>query len=293
MFKGVIPAIVTPMQQDGSFDPGAMAEQVARHLDAGAGGIFCGGTNGEFYALSRAELVEVAEATVSAARGSKVIAGTAFGAVADTAELTRAYAEVGVDAVSMLTPYFVDVTQEGMAEYFEAVADASALPLVLYNIPGKARNDLEAETVGRLAKHENIAAIKDSSGKLDKVKGFAAQPGIQTMTGSDGLILAGLELGLEGFVSGFSNVAPAHVYGIVKAYRDGRVEEARAHQEAVGILRDMLAYGNPGTVTKRSAALQGEQVGPSRAPCRVAPGEIDDALIEIMARAGITVEAAA
>ncbi|NJS38520.1 MAG: dihydrodipicolinate synthase family protein [Rhodobacteraceae bacterium] len=293
MFDGIVPAIVTPMHDNGDLDAQGMRTQVARHLDHGAGGIFCGGTNGEFYALTKGELIQTARVCVDEGRGKPIMAGSAFGPVAETAELARAYKDVGVAAISVLVPYFVDCGQIAMGDYFEGVADASVLPIVIYNIPGKTRNDLEPETVRRLARHDNIVAIKDSSGSRDKLKALAGIEGLQVMTGSDGLILDGLALGLSGFVTGFSNVAPEYVYGIVSAYRADRMDDAAHCQHLVEILRDMMKFGNPPTVTKRAAALRGEAVGPSRVPCRVAPGEIDEELIAIMERAGISLQASA
>ena len=183
-------------------------------------------------------------------------------------------------------PYFVDCTQDGIAAYIAAVADRAALPLVIYDIPAKARNTLEPATVAALARHPNVAGLKDSSGDAGKLDALSRIEGLQVMTGSDGLILRGLDLGMTAFVSGFANVAPEAVCGIVAAWRAGDRAGAERCQARVQALRAMLALGNPGTVTKRAAVLLGHSVGPARPPCTAEP-EIDAPLRAILARAGI------
>ena len=293
MFRDVIPAIVTPMQADGAVDHGALAAQVERQLAHGAGGVFCAGTNGEFYVLTDDEKTAVTETCARAAGGRAVMAGTPFAAPADIARLAARCRDAGAAAISALVPYFVDCAQDGIAAHLEAVADLSPLPVVVYNIPGRTRNDLERETAARLARHPNIAGIKDSSGRRETVAAFARIEGLQTMTGSDGLILHGLELGLVAFVSGFANVAPEWVHAIPRLFREGRREEAAEMQARVEALRAMLSLGNPGTVTKRAAALRGQAVGPSRAPCAAGGEAMDRALREIMAGAGLDLADAA
>ncbi|HAS98647.1 MAG TPA: dihydrodipicolinate synthase family protein, partial [Pantoea agglomerans] len=170
--NGVLTAIVTTFDREGAFDPERQREQVRRQINAG-NGIFCGGTNGEFFVLNEQEKIAVTTTCVDEVNGrASVVAHIGEISTRETIRLGKQIARLGVDAVSAITPWFVPLKQQELIDHYQRVADALTVPLFLYNIPARTGNTLQPETVRTLAAHPNIIGIKDSAGSYESLSGF-------------------------------------------------------------------------------------------------------------------------
>jgi len=211
MFSGSIVALVTPFTDGGGVDIGAMENLVDFHLRHGSNGLVVAGTTGEAPALSRPEFQELLSAVLRRAGGSvPVLAGTGSAATRAAVEQTREAGELGADAALVVTPYYNRPTQAGLEAHFTAIAEASAIPLVLYNVPGRTAVDLLPATVERLAAHPRIVAIKEAKRDLDRVKELVDRcgPDFTVLSGDDPSCLAAMRAGARGVVSVAANVAP-------------------------------------------------------------------------------------
>jgi 4-hydroxy-tetrahydrodipicolinate synthase len=285
---GSFVAIVTPFDGDERVNLAALRRQVSRQASTG-NGVFCAGTNGEFYALSFDEKVRVAETCVEAAQGrASVLAHVGEISTYQTIALGKVIERLGVKAVSAIAPYFIACSQADLIEHFRRVADALSVPVYLYNLPGLARNTLEPETVRSLAEHPNIVGIKDSAGSQESLDGFLAiareRPDFDVLVGPDSLVLHGLRNGASGCISGLGNVCPVTLNGIHVGFVRGDLEAAEAHQARLGALRkELYGLGFPPAMVKRALRHAMPEVGRSRAPVRI-PEEVDRKIKEISAR---------
>lgn len=284
--EGVLTAIVTPVDADDRFHEKSFREQIERQLAAG-NGIFCGGTNGEFFALTESERLAVAEATVDQVRGRAPVVGhVGENSTAECIRMGRRIAAMGVDAVAAITPNFVPLSQDDLVWHFTAIADALELPVYLYNIPARTGNTIAPETALRLAAHPRIAGIKDSAGTYESLKGFidAARQAedFAVFNGPDSLIHQGFVEGCAGAVSGLANVAPREINAIWSQFRTGDVEASRQAQEVVTRLRESLyKVAFAPAVVKRAVRLLGFDVGNSKYPVRLS-AEQDDAIRQVL-----------
>ncbi|QNK32055.1 dihydrodipicolinate synthase family protein [Serratia sp. JUb9] len=266
---GVLTAIVTPFDARGDFDPEAMREQIRRQLAAG-NGVFCGGTNGEFFVLNEQEKLALTQTCVDEVNGSApVVAHIGEISTRDTVRLGKQVAALGVDAVSVITPYFIPLTQDELIGHYLQVADALETPIFLYNIPARTGNTLQPETVRRLAQHPNIIGIKDSAGSYDSLRGFlhAAEgiPGFEVLNGPDSLIHQGFVDGCSACISGLANVAPAEINAIWRRFQAGDIDGSRLAQENVTGLRcELYSVAFSPAAVKKALTLLGYVVGESR-----------------------------
>jgi 4-hydroxy-tetrahydrodipicolinate synthase len=283
---GALTAIVTPVDADDRFNEKSFREQIERQLAAG-NGIFCGGTNGEFFALTESERLAVAETTVDQVRGRAPVVGhVGENSTAECIRMGKRIAAMGVDAVAAITPNFVPLSQDDLVWHFTTVADALDVPVYLYNIPARTGNTIAPETALRLAAHPRIVGIKDSAGTYESLKGFmdAARQAedFAVFNGPDSLIHRGFVEGCAGAVSGLANVAPREINAIWRHFRDGDIEASRTAQDGVTRLRESLykvAFA-PATV-KRAVRLLGFDVGNSKYPVRIS-AEQDEAIRQVL-----------
>ena len=269
--KGIIPALITPMTEDESVDEGGLRTLVDRLVDAGVHGLFVLGTNGEFISLSEEEKLRIARITVDQAKGRvPVIAGTGAYATRDVVALNRKMEEVGVDAVSVITPYFNGATQGELLTHYKSIAANTALPVMLYTIPAKAGITLTIDTVRRLADIPNIRGIKDSGGDFDRLLQLInlRRDDFAVFTGTDSMILWTLIAGGDGAVAATTNAVPGVVMSIWNQFQAGNIPAARAAQESLRALRDAFALGTLPVVLKTAAEMLGMPAGPARAPAR-------------------------
>ncbi|MBN7123923.1 dihydrodipicolinate synthase family protein [Erwinia billingiae] len=266
---GVLTAIVTPFTAEGDYNETAMRVQIQRQLAAG-NGIFCGGTNGEFFVLNEQEKLAVTKTCVDEVAGTaSVVAHVGEISTRETIRLGQQVAALGVDAVSVITPYFVPLKQEELIAHYRAVADALDVPVFLYNIPARTGNTLEPATVRTLAEHPNIIGIKDSAGSYESLNGFLqAAEGIENfnvLNGPDSLIHQGFIEGCSACISGLANVAPKEINAIWARFNAGDIDGSRKAQENVtGLRTDLYSVGFSPAAVKKAVALMGHDVGESR-----------------------------
>lgn len=290
--QGILTAIITPMDAEDRFAEVPFREQIDRQVNAG-NGIFCGGTNGEFFALTEGEKRSVAEVAMEQVAGRASVVGH-VGEVS-TAECIRAgrdIARLGVDAVAAITPWFVPLSQDELHWHFSAIADALEVPVYLYNIPARTGNTIAPETAKRLAAHPNIAGIKDSAGSHESLSGFLKVanevPDFVVFNGPDSLIHQGFVEGCAGAVSGLANAAPREINAIWKLFAAGDIEGSRQQQATVTSLRETLykVCFAPAAV-KRAVQLLGYNVGNSKYPVRIS-AEQEAQMRDILAAHGIS-----
>lgn len=267
--RGVLTAIVTPFTASGELNLTALRQQVERQLAAG-NGIFCGGTNGEFFVLNEAEKIAVAETCVEAVAGrAPVVAHIGEVSTRETIRLGRQIARSGVDAVSVITPWFVPLKQDELVSHYMAIADALSVPVFLYNIPARTGNTIEPQTARRLAAHGNIIGIKDSAGSYDSLKGFLDAvrdiDGFNVLNGPDSLIHQGFVDGCSACISGLANVAPREINAIWSTFQAGDIAASRLAQENVtGLRTDLYKVAFSPAAVKKTLQLMGHEVGDSR-----------------------------
>jgi len=279
--RGLLPAIVTPMTPDEAVDEQKLRIQIRRQLDAGVHGIFCLGTNGEFYSLDLSEKRRVIDTVVDEVAGARpVVANVGCITTRETIALAGIAAAAGVSAVSAIVPYFVAVSQEQLYRHYRGIAESVDLPVLIYNIPMRTGNAIEVETVQRLAEIPNIVGIKDSSGRLENVVTLIRETpdDFSVYVGTDSLILPTIQEGGAGAVSGCANVFPELMVRIYESWRRGDDEDAARAQELVNPIRGTFKLGNPNSIVKRAVNLLGYDVGPARAPVNIESEEIDDAI---------------
>ena len=249
MFRGTYTALVTPFEND-EIDVEAFSNLIEAQIAGGITGIVPVGTTGESPTLSCGERHHVTEIAVEKAGGRcQVIAGTGSNSTRDAIAHTKSAEEIGADGALLVAPYYNKPSQEGLFRHFAAIAEATALKLVLYNIPGRCAVDIGADTVIRLAEaFPNIVAIKEASGSVDRVSELVrrAPAGFTVLSGDDSLTLPFLAVGAVGVVSVASNLFPAEVSRLVSSYLEGKPEEAfRIHRQFFALFRDIFIEPNP------------------------------------------------
>ncbi|TDG03813.1 4-hydroxy-tetrahydrodipicolinate synthase [Paraburkholderia guartelaensis] len=270
-FRGIIPALITPMTADEEVDEAGLRTLVDRLIGAGVHALFVLGTNGEFIALSEVEKLRIARIAVDQARSRvPVIAGTGAYATRDVIELNSKMLDTGVDAVSVITPYFNGASQPELFTHYERIAGATPLPVMLYTIPAKAGVTLTIDTVRRLAEIPNIRGIKDSGGDFDRLLQLInlRRDDFAVFTGTDSMILWSLIAGGDGAVAATTNAVPGVVMSIWNHFQAGEIEAARRAQESLRALRDAFALGTMPVVLKTAAAMLGMPAGPARSPAQ-------------------------
>lgn len=253
-FGRVLTAMVTPFTDDGSVDLEA-AGRVANHLaEHGHDGVVVSGTTGESPTTTTAEAGELLRAVIDASAGRlKVVAGVGTNDTAYSVELAEQAAKVGADGALVVTPYYSKPTQGGVAAHFEAVASATDLPVMLYDIPGRTATVIAEDTFSRLAEHERIVAVKDAVGDLARGVRIMQATGLAFYSGDDVLNLGWLTHGGCGLVSVVGHVAGDEYAAMVRAVEAGDVAEAlRIYQRLVPLV-DAVMGRAPGAMMAKAA----------------------------------------
>ena len=269
--KGIIAAMQTAMHEDGSINEKELRRQIDRQIEAGVDAVFCLGTNGEFYIMSMEEKIRVMEIFVDQVKGRvPVYAGTGCISTEETVSLSKKAEEIGIDVISIITPYFAAISQEELYQHYAAAAKAVSLPVVMYNIPARTGAALAPSTVGRLAKDfPNIAGVKDSSGNFNNILQYIqATEGMDfaVLSGNDALILWTLLAGGKGGITAIANILPTIMVSIYQYYLNGDLDNAKKAQNSISKIRDCFKYGNPNSIVKCATNLIGQPVGPCRKP---------------------------
>jgi len=242
-------AIVTPMTADGAIDWPAWDRLLDFHMDEGTDGIVVAGTTGESPVLSITEIEELTRRAVARCRGRvKVIVGAGTHSTASTVARTRTLSALGVDAVMLVTPYYNKPPQEGLFRHFSAAADASAVPVILYNVPSRTAVDLVPATVARLSRHPQIVAIKEATAALGRARELvAALPdGFAVLSGDDASAVEYIGAGARGVISVTANVAPRRMHEACMAALGGDLVRARAIDADLKLLhRDLFVEASP------------------------------------------------
>ncbi|MEZ9473432.1 4-hydroxy-tetrahydrodipicolinate synthase [Vibrio lentus] len=249
MFSGSIVALVTPFNTDGEVDFDSLKKLVEYHVAAGSDGLVAVGTTGESSTLTIEEHVKVVNKIVEFADGRiPVIAGTGANATHESVLFSRLLNGSGIAGCLSVTPYYNKPTQEGLYQHYKAIAEVSDVPQILYNVPGRTAVDLLPETVARLAEIENIVALKDATGDLDRIAIH------RELCGEDFILLSGDDLtGLEfvkrggdGVISVTNNVAAADMATMFKLAKESKFEEAEAINERLMPLhKNLFVESNP------------------------------------------------
>lgn len=252
MFHGSFTALATLMHEDGRVDDEAFMRFVEWQIAQGSHGLVAVGTTGESPTLSHEEHKHVVEMTVKVANGrTKVIAGAGSNATATAVAFARHAERAGADAVLVVAPYYNKPTQEGLYQHYKTIAQATALPLIIYNIPGRCVVDLSVETMARLSEIPNIVGVKDATGILSRPLHTtrACGEGFVQLTGDDHSAVAFLAAGGHGAISVTANVAPALCAQMQTAWAQGDVKTAMAIQQRLLPLHDvMFCETSPGPV---------------------------------------------
>ena len=241
--RGSLVALVTPMTTSGAVDWAALDGLVDWHLESGTNGIVPVGTTGESATLTHAEHKQVIEAVVKRVNGRvPVVAGTGANATAEAIELTKAAQGDGADYGLSVTPYYNKPTQEGLYRHYCAIAEASDLPLVLYNVPPRTACDMRAETVARLADVDSIVAIKEACGdaaRVAEIKALVADDFV-LLSGEDAQTLTMVGYGATGTISVTANVLPAEMAAFCKAFLAGDGDKAAELDARLQPVHDIL-----------------------------------------------------
>jgi 4-hydroxy-tetrahydrodipicolinate synthase len=243
MFKGSIPALVTPMRDDGAIDFDAWDRLLDFHLAEGSDAVVVGGTTGESPALERSELEGlIRRARQRLAGRIPLIAGSGTAGTAKSIVLSQAAEAAGADALLVVTPYYNRPTQEGLFQHFTAIADAVGIPVVLYNVPGRTACDMLPETIARLSRHPRIVAVKEATGDVGRGLEVLrlSQPGFVVLSGDDATAAALMQAGARGVISVTANVAARAMHELCAAALRGAHEEAAAIDARVAALHKAL-----------------------------------------------------
>jgi len=269
MFRGTFTALVTPFR-NGVIDFAAFEKLIENQIAAGINGIVAVGTTGESPTLSheeRQELIRFAVAT--AEKRCQVLAGTGSNATQHAVADTKIAEKLGADGALLVAPYYNKPSQEGLFRHFKTIADATQLPIMVYNIPGRCGVDIGCDTVTRLANEcRNIVTIKEASGSVERVSELRARlpESFTILSGDDSLTLPFMSVGAVGVVSVASNLFPAEVCALVRAHECGDAKLAlNLHRKMFPLFKDLFIEPNPVPV-KTAFAWRGAMSGEVRLP---------------------------
>ena len=294
--KEAFVALVTCFDDDETLNYAATRAQVRRQVAAG-NNVMCAGTNGDFTALTFEEKVRLCAEVVDEVAGkARVIVNAGMPATFETVLLAKEFAALGVDGIAVITPFFIQCTQDGLVRHFSTVADAVTTPVYLYDIPARTQNHIEPATARALAAHGNIAGIKDSGGAQDTLEAYLAVsrevPGFEVYSGPDHLVHWAFRNGAKGCISGLGNVMPDTLAAITRAFNAGDEAGAAAAQEAFGAFRkDLYGLGYPPALVKRSLYLMDASVGASRQPALLPDPGQDAKIAALLAKHGLMADA--
>jgi 4-hydroxy-tetrahydrodipicolinate synthase len=249
MFTGTGTALVTPFRIDGSLDEPTLRRLVQRQIDAGIEFLVPCGTTGESPTLTHEEHVRVVEITVEIAKGKVPILGGAGGYnTAKVIALARELAEIGVDGILSVTPYYNKPTQEGLFQHYRAIAGTVPLPIIVYSVQGRTGVNIEPATVKRLAQIENIVGIKEASGNVSQMAAIlnVVPEDFIVLSGDDAITLPVISLGGQGVISVVSNEIPAEMSRLTRAALQGDFQTAREiHRRFHPLMEINFVESNP------------------------------------------------
>ncbi len=284
----VLTAMVTPFAADGSLDTAAAARLATRLVDAGCDGLVLSGTTGESPTTTDAEKLALVRTVLEAVGDrARIIAGAGTYDTAHSVRLAKACAAEGAHGLLVVTPYYSRPPQSGLVAHFTAVADATELPVVLYDIPPRSMIPIEWDTLRTLARHPNIVAVKDAKGDLLGAAAVMAETGLAYYSGDDALNLPWLAMGAVGFVSVWGHLAAGPLRDMLTAFNSGDLATARKISVTLASLNDAQTRLGGVTLSKAGLKLQGFDAGDPRLPQMPATAEQLDELAADMRAASV------
>lgn len=284
----VLTAMVTPFKPDGSLDTEAAARLAAHLVDSGCDGLVLSGTTGESPTTTDDEKIALLRAVLEAVGDrARIIAGAGTYDTAHSVRLAKACAAEGAHGLLVVTPYYSRPPQAGLVAHFTAVADATDVPVILYDIPSRSVVPIEWDTIRTLAAHPNIVAVKDAKADLPGGGQIIAETGLAYYSGDDALNLPWLAMGAVGFVSVWGHLAASELREMLSAFTSGDIATARKINVQLGPLSDAQNRLGGVTLAKAGLRLQGIEVGDPRLPQIPATPEQIEALAADMRAAAV------
>lgn len=283
-FKGTYTAVVTPFK-NGAVDHDAFAGLLDRQKEAGVAGVVPCGCTGEAATLTVEERLQLLDLALSRVGDTlQVIMGTGTNSTESTIKQTQAAESSGAHAAMLITPYYNKPSQEGLVAHYERVAEATSIPLILYNVPGRTGVTLSAQTIGRLYDSGRYAAIKEAGGSLDAFSDIRAASDIPVLSGDDPLTVSMIALGATGVVSVVSNLVPVRVRDMVAAaLRGDFMRAAEIHFELLPLMRAAFVESNPSPI-KAMLSFRGQIENELRPPLVPVRDESERIIRDVLSR---------
>ena len=277
--------MATPFTPDGALDTVTAAALATRLIDAGCDGLVLSGTTGESPTTTDAEKIALLRAVLEAVGDrARVIAGAGSYDTAHSVHLAKACAAEGAHGLLVVTPYYSRPPQSGLVAHFSAVADATELPVVLYDIPPRSMVPIEWDTLRTLARHPNIVAVKDAKGDLPGAAAIMAETSLAYYSGDDALNLPWLAVGAVGFISVWGHLAAGQLREMLSAFSSGDIATARKISVSLGTLNNAQSRLGGVTMAKAGLRLQGFDAGDPRLPQMPAtPSQVDELAADMRA----------
>jgi 4-hydroxy-tetrahydrodipicolinate synthase len=288
-FGSVVTAMVTPFRDDHAVDLDGAQDLAVSLLDNGSDAIVVAGSTGESPTLTYKEKAELFRAVGEAIRGrGKLLCGTGTYSTAETLELTQAAEDAGADGILVVTPYYNKPPQRGLIAHFERVADATELPIVAYNIPGRTATRIEHDTLVALAQRPNIVGVKDSTGDFKGISRLIAEvPDFEVYSGDDCATFGYVCLGAVGVISVASHLVGSQIRQMIDLIQTGDVAAARKIHESLSPLYNALFITSNPIPVKAALEMQGRKVGDPRLPLVPATEQERDRVRKALEDAGL------
>ena len=257
-FAGAGTALVTPFTRDGALDERALRRMVKRQVEQGIDVLVPCGTTGESATMTMDEQMRVIAITLEEAGGKPVVAGAGSNDTRQAVEKSRAIAALGVQGLLHVSPYYNKPTPDGLVRHFGAISEASPVPIVVYNVPGRTGSNIDVKTLLKIAELPNVTAVKEASGNLGQVCEILRDrpPGFEVLSGDDALTLAFMAHGGEGIISVAANLVPGEMQKLCAAMRAGNLAEARRlHNRLFHLMNLNFVESNPVPVKAGMALL--------------------------------------
>jgi 4-hydroxy-tetrahydrodipicolinate synthase len=294
VLKGSLVALVTPFDDHNRVDYAALKRLIDFHVAEGSDGLVIAGTTGESATLATDEHIELIGRAVEMSAGRlPIIAGTGSNSTAQTVGLSVAVRDTGIDGYLVVVPYYNKPVQEGMYRHFSAVADAVEKPVILYNVPGRTVADLLPETVARLAKHENIVAIKEATGDIGRLRDIQAlvPADFGLFSGDDFTVLPFIEQGGHGVITVSGNVVPAQMAELCRLASAGEHDAAKAIDDRLQPLNKALFVESNPIPVKWAVSKMGMIRPNIRLPLTEFSEQYHEQMLSAMSGAGVEIAA--
>lgn len=248
MFEGTSTALITPFKKDGSIDEEGLRRLVDFQEENGVTTLVPCGSTGESATLSHEEHIRVVSIVRDQAKNAKVLAGAGSNSTAEAVMLSKAAADLGVDGILSISPYYIKPTQDGIFQHYKSISESIDIPVIVYNVPGRTGSNITAETTLRMAQLPGIIGIKEASGNVSQVGDILANKpkDFEVMSGDDGLTFPMLAMGCTGVISVAANCCPNSMTQMVQLCLKEKYIDARAiHFKMLPLFRDLFIESNP------------------------------------------------